>query len=97
MYYRRKPNDLDSLLRWRRNVFLQAPGRGYVLVSASRAYLSLYRFNRSFRADHVERLQIDMPDGLWDGQAWCLPLLNDLITELVERHEVVTSTAASED
>lgn len=78
-YYRRPENKLESLLRWRRNVFLQLPGGGYVLVSATRYVLTLHHFNGSFRHDPTATEHLNPVPGLFDGQGWNLTLLSNLI------------------
>jgi hypothetical protein len=83
-YYRRRPNDLDNLLRWRRNVFLQAPDGGYVLVGATPYFVVLHTFDSHFRQDPSGLARLDLPDGLYDGQGWNLDMLNDLLAELLK-------------
>jgi hypothetical protein len=78
-YYRRPENKLESLLRWRRNVFLQLSGGGYVLVSATRFMLAFHHFNGSFRHDPARTEHRAPIPGLFDGNGWNLALLNQLI------------------
>jgi hypothetical protein len=77
-YYRKRENVLESLLRWRRNVFLQSPG-GYVLVSATRFMLALHRFDGSVRQEAAATEYRDPIPGLFDGNGWNASLLNNLI------------------
>lgn len=77
--YRRPENKLESLLRWRRNVFLQLPGGGYVLVSATRYMLTLHHFSGSVRGEPSHTEHLDVIPGLFDGNGWNLALLNQLI------------------
>lgn len=79
-YYRRRQSDLDSLLRWRRNVFIQTPA-GYLLVAATQYDVCLHSFGASFRSDPLRTIRLDLPEGLY-GQGWDLLLLIDLLTEL---------------
>jgi len=80
MYYPRRENPLEALLRWRRNVFLQLPGGGYVLVSATRYMVALHHFDGSLRADPARTERLDQfPASLFDGQGWNLALLTNLI------------------
>lgn len=77
-YYRRPENKLESLLRWRRNVFLQAPGGGYVLVSATRYLLTLHHFSGSLRHEPTHTEHRDPIPGLFDGNGWNLASLNSI-------------------
>lgn len=80
MYYRRREiSKLETLLQWRRNVFLQAPDGEYVLVSATRYFVTLHYFNGSLRGDPTRTERLPVPDGLFDGNGWNLAQLNHLI------------------
>jgi hypothetical protein len=78
-YYRKRENVLEMLLRWRRNVFLQSPGGGYVLVSATRFMLALHHFDSSVRHEPAATEHRDPIPGLFDGNGWNLALLNNFI------------------
>lgn len=84
MYYRRRPS-LD-LLKSRRMVWLQVPGKGYVLITATNLLLTVYHSEdgRETRlhdwywlADYPELQQA------YDGRGWNLALL----IALIERKE----------
>lgn len=78
-FYRRRENPLDSLLRWRRNVFLQHPDGGYVLFCATRFLLVQHYFDGSLRGDPARTEYLDPVPGLFDGNAWNVALLSNLI------------------
>jgi hypothetical protein len=78
-YYRRPENLLDALLRWRRNVFLQSPTGGYVLVSATKLLLTLHHFDGSLRHDPTHTEHLDSIPNLFDGSGWNLFSLKSLI------------------
>lgn len=86
-YYRRREiSKLESLLQWRRNVFLQAPDGEYVLVSATRHFVTLHYFSGSLRGDPARTERLPVPDGLFDGNGWNLAHLN----QLIESRHIVT-------
>jgi hypothetical protein len=76
--YRRPENLLESLLRWRRNVFLQSPGGGYVLVSATRYLLTLHHFSGSVRSEPTHTEHREPIPGLFDGNGWNWASLNKI-------------------
>lgn len=82
MYYRRRVNDLDNLLRFRRNVFVRTESGLYVLVSATQYLIVVHTFSDDFRCDPLStsRLAIqDAPEGLFDGQGWSVQALATLL------------------
>lgn len=82
MFYHRRRDDLDQLLRFRRNVFVRAESGLYVLVSATQYLIVVHTFSDDFRCDPLttERLAIqDAPEGLFDGQGWSLGALEILL------------------
>lgn len=80
-YYKKPENKLDNLLMARRNLFLRLPEGDYVLISATKLFVTVHYFERSFRGDPVSLQRFDMPPGLFDGQGWDLRLLVPLLIE----------------
>lgn len=80
-FYRRPAKDFDSLMRWRRNVFLWTPG-GYVLVTATAYFITVHSFGwlgvRGEPLRAARYLVSDWP-GLFDGDGWHLDCLTMLL------------------
>jgi hypothetical protein len=79
-WQRRQPSDLDQLLRWRRNIFVQAPGGGYAIVSKTGLIVGVSYFQRTVTADadcNTILLVSEHPHltTLHDGQGWDLAAL----------------------
>lgn len=87
-YYRRPERLLDSLLRWRRNVFLQSPGGGYVLVSATRYVLTLHHFDGSLRHDPTHTEHLAPIPGLFDGNGWNLASLKKIESSFSQNDQI---------
>lgn len=82
-YYRKPPNPLETLLMGRRNVFVQNPSGGYVLLSATELIVSLYFFRLSIREEPYASARLELPGDLFDGQGWNMQAIRDLLEQIV--------------